>query len=616
MVYNNYPHTITLTFIFLLFSLTISAQLNDSITKTNDRYMQSNNFYDSLKIKAGKRSITKSIYDALINTPSKPIEQNKAYNQEIQNYFDEYTGMTIGNIDIIRLNVYTRLPSDSISILSWVQRTVNKTHIKTRNYVIKNSLTIKNGDKFNPVILDDNERLLRQLNFIRDVKIYVIPDSINSNYVNLVVITQDQWSRGFDLGIDDINAGNFSVYDYNLFGQGQSFETKIYWDTDYKPITGYGIFYKIKNIKHTFINSSVDYYKTNRKGNLKLNISRNFYTPQTKYAGGLQIGKYYLYQDIEFLDTLYNDHYIKYNYYDAWFSRAFLINKNIITGVRKRIIISGRYRQYYYFNRPQIYPNALYNYHNRSVIVGSIAYSWLNYRKTNMVYNFGRTEDIPYGFLLELQSGNEFGQYYNRLYSSIVLKYGNFFERTGFINNSLTFGSFFNNKLEQGVIKYDFEYISKLYSMKNYHFRQFIHLDYTKGINRFVDEYITINDKYGITGLKSEEMRGIQKLTFNFESLCFSPLFLYGFRFIFFGFYDGGFISFKNNMISKNNYYSGIGFGLRLRNEHLVLNTFQLRFSFYPKIPPDADPNWINVSGEEYKKFRSMEPEIPAIINY
>ncbi|MFC2138666.1 hypothetical protein ACFLTE_10860, partial [Bacteroidota bacterium] len=63
-------------------------------------------------------------------------------------------------------------------------------------------------------------------------------------------------------------------------------------------------------------------------------------------------------------------------------------------------------------------------------------------------------------------------------------------------------------------------------------------------------------------------------------------------------------------------FYSGVGVGVRLRNEFLVFETFQLRFSFYPKIPEDADPSWIIISDEAYRKPRSFSFEEPQILKY
>ena len=46
-----------------------------------------------------------------------------------------------------------------------------------------------------------------------------------------------------------------------------------------------------------------------------------------------------------------------------------------------------------------------------------------------------------------------------------------------------------------------------------------------------------------------------------------------------------GVIGSNKQLIFTQNYYSGLGLGLRLHNENLVFKTFQLRLAFYPFHP-------------------------------
>jgi len=66
-------------------------------------------------------------------------------------------------------------------------------------------------------------------------------------------------------------------------------------------------------------------------------------------------------------------------------------------------------------------------------------------------------------------------------------------------------------------------------------------------------------------------------------------------------------------MILSNNLYSGIGVGVRLRNERLVFNTFQIKLSYYPASPSGAKREYINLSGEPKLRpdyFYISEPKI------
>ena len=88
------------------------------------------------------------------------------------------------------------------------------------------------------------------------------------------------------------------------------------------------------------------------------------------------------------------------------------------------------------------------------------------------------------------------------------------------------------------------------------------------------------------------------------------------FRFLFFGFGDLGLIGPENRSIFSNKLYSGIGIGVRVRNENLVFKTFQIKFAFYPTVPNDILPYYINISGENYQKITNFDPAVPYIIDF
>ena len=100
-------------------------------------------------------------------------------------------------------------------------------------------------------------------------------------------------------------------------------------------------------------------------------------------------------------------------------------------------------------------------------------------------------------------------------------------------------------------------YFTNLYILHQFKFRHFANLDYTRGINRNPLERIYINDKSGLTGLSRNDIYGGQKLVLNLESDAFTPYYLYGFRFVLFGFADFAFIGPEKSKFSNiDAYYS------------------------------------------------------------
>ncbi|MGV8094794.1 MAG: hypothetical protein AB2L24_23315, partial [Mangrovibacterium sp.] len=105
--------------------------------------------------------------------------------------------------------------------------------------------------------------------------------------------------------------------------------------------------------------------------------------------------------------------------------------------------------------------------------------------------------------------------------------------------------------------------------------RQFIRLRYLYGLHRFDEETLFLKDDDGIRGFYSNLATGKQRLVLNLETVVFQRKTIAGFNLAFFGFGDLGIIGSGRKLIFKGDYYSGIGGGIRIRNENLVFRTIQ-----------------------------------------
>ena len=96
------------------------------------------------------------------------------------------------------------------------ERLMNATHINTSERIILKNLLFSEGDTLSPLILTDNERILRQLPFIDDSRIIVVP--IAPGEVEVIVITKDVYSLGGDFTYRGLNKGSVWLFDKNIFG--------------------------------------------------------------------------------------------------------------------------------------------------------------------------------------------------------------------------------------------------------------------------------------------------------------------------------------------------------------------------------------------------------------
>ncbi|MEE4215586.1 MAG: hypothetical protein V2I34_11005 [Bacteroidales bacterium] len=586
---------------------------NDTVIYISDTYMPQDTsvykrtliFYDSLKAKAGRKNLTKLLYDLVVIPPARPGSQKINENNEDQ-YLD-HSGKVIRNIYIKRLNAFgSSIINPESSLENESENFLNRTHIKTREYVIRNYLLLEEKDSLFPYSISESERLLRQLPFIYDARIFIIP--VSDDEVDLMVITKDVYSLGLMADIRSIDVGKVSVIDKNLLGLGHEFEIEIPYNYSEYSSIGFGAAYTLKNISQTMVDVKLEYKNAFKRKLAGFNVSRKFFTPYTKYAGGLSVYEVYIMED---LDTLTIPEPVEFNNFDIWLGRSFLLDDN-----HTRVVFAGRYVNNNVWSRPEISSNSYYQYQKYKLYLASFSLVSQRFYKSNLIYNYGRSEDIPYGGILELSYGKEFNEFDRRDYLQVNAAFGNFVPNAGYFYWKGLLSTFIkDNTTEQGLLNLNFRYISDLHNLKSYKLRFFATLDYTRGFKRFNDESLVIGDDYGIRGFKNDSLFPDQRLYLNLETVAFSKAFIYGFRFAFFGFADVVLFS-KDRIFESDRMVSGFGVGLRIRNESLIFNTFQIRFGIYPGAPPNSIMRNIHIEGERLLNPPGFDPGPPGISKF
>jgi hypothetical protein len=105
---------------------------------------------------------------------------------------------------------------------------------------------------------------------------------------------------------------------------------------------------------------------------------------------------------------------------------------------------------------------------------------------------------------------------------------------------------------------------------------------------------------------------GKQRLNLTAETVYFQKHDFYRFNLAFFIFADLGIMQNEKSWIFKGDYYSGLGIGLRLHNESLVLKTIQIRLTFYPYHPKDVSFIGFLINEQTRQKFYSFQPVPPS----
>jgi hypothetical protein len=567
-------------------------------------------FIDSLKIKASKYKLTKKLFDVVIVTPNPKIKTQ--VNSSSETNYLRYKGRKIRKIEIQRLNVFgVSITNPSNTDSKKIDNLLNKTHVNTNESIIRKNLLFSEGDNISPLILSDNERLIRQLPFIDDARIMVVP--VSDEEVDIMVLTKDVYSLGASYSYQGLKKGSVSVFEKNIMGIGHELGVDIPYDIKLPRRSGFGVHYTIDNVLKSFVNLNIFFLNGLQEKNYGFNLSRSFVSSTTKYAGGISVKQRYTTED---LDTLPVPEPLKCNLQDYWLSRSFLLSSEGVS----RIIIGGRYMNNNIYDRPFILPDSYYDLTKYRIYLGSIAFSVQKYYKTNLIYSYGRTEDIPTGGLLRFTMGrefNEFNEFRKRTYLGTEIAFGKSEKTLGYFYTSAGLATFIDGKQSrQGLVSLRLNYFSNLVSFGTSKIRNFVNFDYTRGIDRNTDEFLIYDNRNGFSGIKNDSIRGKQRLAVSLESVLFSPLNVYGFRFAFFGFADLSFLSGSNEVFGNGYSLSGIGVGIRLRNDNLIFNTFQFRLGFFPNPPSYSRINHFIVSGEQLLKPSNFESGPPSVLPY
>jgi hypothetical protein len=564
-------------------------------------------FYDSLETRASKHLITKKLYDLFF--VSGPVPVQKKSSASSQSDFSAYSGKVIRHISINRLNVFgTNINSPLTDDPSGLESFLNKTHLNTNEFIIKNNLLFSPGDTVSPLILSDNERLLRELPFIDESRIIVIPAS--DGIVDIMVLTKDVYSLGANFEFKSIKSGSLSVFDKNLLGIGHEFRLTVPYDPGLPDSPGFGFEYSINNIRRSFIGLDLFYFDGLGKKTYGFNLSRKLVSSTTKYAGGISIREMFTSED---LDTMAVPEPLKYNLQDYWLSRSFLLNRESVL----RLILGARYTNNNVFDHPVILPDSYHYLQQYKMFLGSVSISMQKFYKTNLIYGYGRTEDIPYGGMITLTGGREINEFKNRHYAGIYAATAHSIRPIGYFYSSGGVSTFLNNgKTEQGLLQLSTTWFSNLMYLGSFRVRNFIKAGYTRGFDRNTDESLTYLKENGFEGFRNDSIAGTQRLSVNLESVFFSPGNPYGFRFAFFAFGNLAYLFGTNQFVAQGEVLSGVGVGVRIRNDNLVLNTLQIRLGFYPHLPEYSRANCLNVSGEQLLKPDGFNPGAPTILPY
>lgn len=561
----------------------------------------------------------RDIYNTNNGTQVSEIEENP---------FKMYEGRWIRHIFINNLNAFgysvydtTRKPTNRLD------RWGNKTHTITRKKtILKGFLFFEEGDLVNAERMKDNERYLRQQAIFHDARILIVPYEKAKDAVDVYVYTQDVWSLLPDISVGGIDNFSFGLDQRNFRGMAQSWKNTIAYNAkDPRQTTEFGSRYLVPSIGKSFISIQADLQLLRDIKLGSFRVFKPFLTPETKYAGAVEFN-YTNTRTFEFIPDPQNPSKEIRSYFwnrsflfDAWLGRSFkLFFGDEQLRKRARIIIAMRRTQQDFYKRERPVTDTSYQlYQDTKLTLFSLGYSNREYKRDVLIYGFGRTEDVPIGQLVSVVYGTDRAETGQRNYAGIKFSAARYLPY-GYLYSLLNVGSYWEDgKSQQGVFNIENNYFTPLSRLgRSWYARNFVSVRYTKGINRFNNEYINISGLDGIQGISSDELRGTSKLVLGFESVLFSPINVLGFRIAPFFSADVGWTALGSRKLLSQTPFQGYGIGFRFRNESLTFDTFQIRFSYYAGIPDLTNPLKIGFDGITPLRFRDFAITTPEVVAF
>lgn len=554
--------------------------------KLLERIRKSDRFYSEIKERADSTFIYRRIYPLIFRRPQ-TSEGVEIRNLPANATFRPYRNKVIRSIRIIRLKPFGNSIYDTIAVpQDGIVKTINSLHFQTREKVIRKYLRFDEGDRLDPVILSDNERIIRSSPIFDDARFIVT--RVNRDTVDVILVVKDVFPYGADLKINSINNSSVRLFNRNIFGLGHQLGQSFSYKQDYSPsfYLGDGS-YIIRNIRSTFTDFTLSWLNSPVNRRIGIDLQRPFLTPEIKFAGGLTIDNN--------IGWLYNNKSVdKYRYsnrlFDVWLGYATITNRlRDISSRREQIALTGRFYQLDFYDAPGF---SLFNappFINTTRILLGFNILRSEYYRTNMLYGYGRTEDIPYGHKAEIIFGYEANEMVARVYTALKLSLLKPTPLAGLIGLDIQVGGYLNNGFyEDGVLRTQLKVISPLFRVGKNNIRNFGSLGYTTGLSRILPGTISINDGNSGNLFNKYDFLGYQRLRARIESVIFTSHYLLGFRFAPFIYAEAAVIAPANERFVSQTIYPALGAGIRFRNENLVFSTFQISLTWHPVAPQNV----------------------------
>lgn len=587
-----------------------------------DREAINTRLYDSISAKTRKVPMAHNLFNAMrIHKKIKIEEDSATALNPAELYFTDYVGKAIRHVRFDAVDIFDGSVQDTTKkSTTWGSKILNKTHYNTRSWVLKNYVLFEKGDRIDPFIMSESERILRNARFVEDSKIYIQEVSGSPDSVDIIVVTKDNFPVAANVEVLSHNHVIFDPYNTNFIGLGHKISGKIIYDQTAVQTLGYGAEYKMDNLFGKFVTTTFGFSKTDKVDLYRARIKKPFITTDIRFGGEFdlsQVGEVRQFDRGE-ADTVYRgDFPYQANLFDAWLGYSFYYFNN---STNNFLNISARHNTINYLERKNIeddttivdVDSTFYPFHNVHNSLVNLSFRKIDYLKTSKLFGYGRTEDVPYGYILDVTGGFQKTEYYNRPYVGAYYFWGKYFPRAGYYSYSLGSSTFIRNgKAEDHITGAKFTYFSPLSNLYGMEFRNTFNATFNSVSNPLYYSKINFGDDMRV--IRQDSLYGASKLTFQAQTIIYTYVNVVGFRFAFYPFIDFGWLAQRDFFRDEKRFFAVYGLGVQIKNESLLFPGLHIKAGYMPHTL-NGRPNFAVTFQfrdiQLFKRVRSLKPEL------
>jgi len=475
-------------------------------------------------------------------------------------------GARIGEIRFDERDLFDAEAADEDTRLT---RLGNRLHVTTRQSTIEDQLLFKSGELYQPGLIEESARILRDTRYLRDAVIR--PVAFHDGLVDLEVTTQDVWT--FNPGIffgrkGGENSSGFELEELNFLGTGTQLGIGFTSDVDRDSKL---IHFRDRQLGSSWWDLDTGYSDNSDGRMAQFSLDHPFYSLGSRWAAGVQL------LDDERTDSRYDLGEVvdQFQTHETFSTIYWGRSGGLADGWARRLSIGVTYEDHAFDTVPGAdAPPALLP-PNRTLVYPWIGAEWVEdafytARNRNQIE---KTEDYSLGWRARAQLGYaaaSLGSDRNAVMLAATVSKGvELSER-----QSLSFGVDTRGRLEQGEIAGGL-----LTADARYYFREsprrllFLNLSATAGSNLDADQQILLGGDNGLRGYPLRYQSGEGRWLFTAEQRLFTNW--YPFQVFNVGgavFYDMG-ASFGRDPLGtpSQGLLRDVGLGLRLGSSRSAL---------------------------------------------